>query len=77
MSQNNGSQNWRKLRPTGEQEARIQAGIAEDPDNPELAPKQIWQMRLWREIQAERGDKGPKRLSVGNCRRPDKGRNAD
>lgn len=36
------------------EEARIQAGIKSDPDNPELAPGQLARMRPFRDWQAER-----------------------
>ena len=36
------------------EEARIQAGIKADPDNPELTPGQLSRMRPFRELQAER-----------------------
>ena len=36
------------------EEARIQAGIKTDPDNPELTPEQLARMRPFRELQAER-----------------------
>ena len=35
---------------TDEEEARIQAGIAQDPDNPELTDEQIKSMRPAREV---------------------------
>jgi hypothetical protein len=41
-------------------EARIQAGIKTDPDNPELTPEQLSQMRPFRELQAERRRGRPK-----------------
>jgi uncharacterized protein (DUF4415 family) len=39
---------------TPAEEARIQAGIKADPDNPELTPEQLSRMRPFRELQAER-----------------------
>jgi uncharacterized protein (DUF4415 family) len=40
-----------KLRPiTDEEEARIQAGIAQDPDNPEITTEEFAQMRPAREV---------------------------
>ena len=40
-----------KLKPlTDEEEARIQAGIASDPDNPELTDEQMAQARPFREV---------------------------
>jgi uncharacterized protein (DUF4415 family) len=39
---------FRDLRP--EEEARIQQGIAEDPDNPELTTKELASMRPFREV---------------------------
>jgi len=39
---------------TPAEEARIQAGIKSDPDNPELTPGQLARMRPFREWQAER-----------------------
>jgi uncharacterized protein (DUF4415 family) len=39
---------------TAAEEARIQAGIKADPDNPELTPEQLSRMRPFRELQAER-----------------------
>jgi len=39
---------------TSAEEARIQAGIKSDPDNPELTPEQLARMRPFRELQAER-----------------------
>jgi uncharacterized protein (DUF4415 family) len=45
----------RRFRPnTPAEEARIQAGIKSDPDNPELTLEQLAQMRPFRELQAER-----------------------
>jgi uncharacterized protein (DUF4415 family) len=41
-------------------EARIQASIKTDPDNPELTPGQLSQMRPFRELQAERRRGRPK-----------------
>lgn len=42
------------------EEARIQAGIKRDPDNPELTPDQLAGMRPFRELQAERRRGRPK-----------------
>lgn len=42
------------------EEARIQAGIKRDPDNPELTREQLKQMRPFRELQAERRRGRPK-----------------
>lgn len=39
---------------TPAEEARIQAGIKADPDNPELTRGQLARMRPFRELQAER-----------------------
>jgi uncharacterized protein (DUF4415 family) len=40
-----------KLKPlTDEEEARIQAGIASDPENPELTDEQMAQARPFREV---------------------------
>jgi uncharacterized protein (DUF4415 family) len=39
---------------TPAEEARIQAGIKTDPDNPELTPEQLKRMRPFHELQAER-----------------------
>lgn len=39
---------------TPEEEARIQAGIAQDPDNPEIKPEQWKKMRPFPEVMAER-----------------------
>jgi hypothetical protein len=36
------------------EEARIQAGIKADPDNPELNPEQLSRMRPFRALQTER-----------------------
>ena len=45
----------RRFRPnTPAEDARIRAGIKLDPDNPELTPKKLAQMRPFRELQAER-----------------------
>jgi uncharacterized protein (DUF4415 family) len=41
----------RKLRPiSDEEEAGIQAGIAQDPDNPEITPEEFAQMLPAREV---------------------------
>ena len=45
---------------TPAEEARIQAGIKADPDNPELTPEQLSQMRPLRELLAERRRGRPK-----------------
>jgi uncharacterized protein (DUF4415 family) len=45
---------------TPAEEARIHAGIKADPDNPELRPEQLSQMRPFRERQAERRRGRPK-----------------
>jgi uncharacterized protein (DUF4415 family) len=39
---------------TPAEEARIQLGIKNDSDNPELTPRQLARMRPFRELQAER-----------------------
>jgi hypothetical protein len=45
------------LKPlTDEEEARIQAGIASDPDNPELTDEQIAMARPFREVFPELAD---------------------
>lgn len=53
---------------TGEEEARIQKGIAEDPDNPELTKEEFRSMRPAREVMPPeffeafkrlRGQRGP------------------
>ncbi len=45
---------------TPAEEARIQAGIKRDPDNPELTSEQLARMRPFRELQAERRRGRPK-----------------
>jgi uncharacterized protein (DUF4415 family) len=45
---------------TSVQEARIQAGIKADSDNPGLTPEQLSQMRPFRALQAERRRGRPK-----------------
>ena len=41
------------VRPTAEQEAAIQRGIAQDPDNPELTEEDLARMRPARETHPE------------------------
>ncbi len=36
--------------PTDEEEARIQAGIAADPDNPEMTEEEIAELRPFAEV---------------------------
>ena len=60
MPNKKASKKWRDLRPTDEEEARIQAGIAQDPDAQEMTPAQMKRARPWREIQAERRRGRPK-----------------
>jgi hypothetical protein len=58
---------------TPAEEARIQAGIKSDPDNPELAPGQLARMRPFREWQAERRLGRPKsavQKGGGPCSQP-------
>jgi uncharacterized protein (DUF4415 family) len=45
---------------TPAEEARIQAGIKADPDNPELTPERLSHMRPFRELQTERRRGRPK-----------------
>jgi uncharacterized protein (DUF4415 family) len=45
---------------TPAEEARIQAGIETDPENPELTPEQLSRMRPFREVMAERRRGRPK-----------------
>ncbi len=44
---------WPKYETTDEEEARIQAGIDADPDNPELTPEEIARFRPLRDILPE------------------------
>ena len=54
---------------TPAEEARIQAGIKSDPDNPELTAEQFARMRPFRGLQAERRLGRPKSAMHGNRRR--------
>ena len=45
---------------TPAEEARIQAGISSDPENPELTPQQLARMQPFRELQEERRRGRPK-----------------
>lgn len=54
----------RRFRPnTPAEEARTQADIRLDPDNPELTPEQLARMRPFRELQAERRRGRPKSVA--------------
>lgn len=54
---------------TDEEEARIQAGIASDPDNPEITPEQFAQARPFAEASPERAGLSAGRVGRRRLRR--------
>jgi uncharacterized protein (DUF4415 family) len=60
MQRKNAASKRRFRLNTPAEEARIQAAIKADRDNPELSPEQLSQMRPFRELQTERRRGRPK-----------------